>query len=87
MKPRISLALGALALFATAAGAQVRAVTITASDFKFEAPDTISAGITTFQLVNRGPELHHMQVLRLEQGKTFGDFQQAMKNPGPLPRG
>jgi uncharacterized cupredoxin-like copper-binding protein len=82
---RITLALGALVVFASAAGAQGRAVTITASDFKFDAPDSIAAGITTFQLVNQGPELHHMQVVRLEQGKTFGDFQEAMKSHGPPP--
>ncbi len=82
---RNSLALGALALFATAAGAQGRAVTITASNYSFEAPDTIAAGVTTFQLVNRGPEMHHMQIIRLDQGRTFVDLQAAMKNPGPPP--
>jgi uncharacterized cupredoxin-like copper-binding protein len=70
---------------ASAAGAQARTVTITASDFKFDAPDSIPAGLTTFNLVGVGPELHHMQILRLEQGKTLADLQAAMKNPGPPP--
>lgn len=82
---RITLALGALVAVVATAGAQGRAVTITASDFTYEAPDSIPAGVTTFNLVNKGPELHHVQIIRLEQGKTFADFQAAMKNPGPPP--
>lgn len=82
---RILTAAGALAAFSAVAGAQGRSVTITASDFKFEAPDSIPAGVTTFNLIGVGPELHHMQIVRLEQGKTFADFDAAMKTPGPPP--
>ena len=45
-------------------------VTIHASDFAFTAPDTISAGVTTFYLVNDGPGLHHALLVRLDSGKT-----------------
>jgi hypothetical protein len=76
---------GVLALLSAPAAAQARTVFVTASDFSFSAPDSVPAGVTTFQLVNRGPELHHMQLIRLEQGKTFADFGEAMKNPGPPP--
>ena len=82
---RSILALGALALISAAAGAQGRVVTVTTSDYAFDAPESIPAGLTTFSLVNRGPELHHMQILRLEDGKTLADLQAAMKNPGPPP--
>lgn len=82
---RITLALGAFTLFSGVATAQGRVVSVTASDYTFDAPDTIPAGLVTFSLVNRGPELHHMQVIRLEQGKTLADLQAAMKNPGPPP--
>jgi hypothetical protein len=61
-------------------------VTVTTSDFKFEAPAEIPAGLTTFKLVNRGPSLHHVQLLKLEEGKTAKDFLQALKAGGPPPR-
>lgn len=82
---RSTLAAGALALGAATAAAQGRALTITASDFTFDAPDTIPAGLTTINLVNRGPELHHVQLLRLDGGKTIADFQEAMRTHGPPP--
>ncbi len=85
---RLYLAAAAAAVAIAAppvAGAQGRTVMVMASDFKFDAPDSIPSGITTFQLMNHGPELHHMQIVRLEQGKTFADFEAAAKNPGPPP--
>jgi hypothetical protein len=73
-----------VALAATAS-AQGRAVQVMASDFKFEFPDTIAAGLTTFELMNHGSELHHLQIIRLDQGKTMADFQAAMQSHGPPP--
>jgi hypothetical protein len=62
-------------------------VTVTAADFAFQAPDTIPAGVTEIRLVNQGPNLHHAQLVRLEQGKTFDDLMVALKamkpNEGP----
>jgi uncharacterized cupredoxin-like copper-binding protein len=55
-------------------------------DFAFEAPDSITAGWTTFRLLNDGPNLHHVQIVRLDSGKTAKDVEQAMHNPGPPPR-
>jgi hypothetical protein len=55
-------------------------------DFSFDAPDTITAGWTTFHLVNDGPSLHHVQLVRLDSGKTAQDLRNAMMNPGPPPR-
>src|SRR3954466_6176389 len=48
-------------------------VTIYAKEFAFEAPDSISAGLTTFNLVNDGTALHHVQLVRLDSGKTAAD--------------
>ena len=60
-----------------------------AKDFAFDAPDSISAGWTTFHLVNDGPNLHHVQLVRLDSGKTAADFGAAMeasaKNHAPPP--
>ena len=82
---RSLLVLGALALGASTGAAQGRVVTLTTSDFRFDAPDSVAAGVTTFELVNKGPELHHVQFVRLDDGKTLQDFQQAMASHGPPP--
>ena len=60
-------------------------VTVTANDFSFEAPGQIPAGAVTVRLVNNGKELHHAQMIRIEDGKTMDDFAKALKNPGPPP--
>ncbi len=61
-------------------------VTVHAADFRFDAPDTIPAGVTTFRLVNDGETFHHMQLVRLDSAKTFADLQQNMGKPGPAPK-
>lgn len=58
-------------------------VTITASDYAYDAPDTITAGIVTLKLVNKGPELHHVQIFRLTGGKTYDEFVTGMKSMKP----
>jgi hypothetical protein len=63
----------------------VRVVTITARDFAFDMPDTLTAGRTELQLVNRGVELHHAALIRLDAGKTAADFFAAVKAGGPPP--
>jgi uncharacterized cupredoxin-like copper-binding protein len=63
-----------------------RIAVVHAKDFAFDAPDSITAGWTTFHLVNDGPNLHHVQLVRLDSGKTAQDLADAMKNPGPPPR-
>jgi uncharacterized cupredoxin-like copper-binding protein len=84
MLHRNILTLALLGVASTAA-AQGRAVAITASDYAFSAPDSLPAGLTTFEFVNRGPELHHMQIVRLDKGKTMSDFEAAMQSHGPPP--
>ena len=64
---------------------KIPVVTVHAKDFSFDAPKTIAAGMTEFKLVNDGKMMHHLQIMKLEQGKTFADLQAAMKNPGPPP--
>jgi len=63
-------------------------ITITARDFAFDAPDTVSAGMVTIRLVNQGPDLHHVQLVHLSDGKTAADFEagvSAMKPGAPSP--
>jgi len=65
--------------------ARARVVRVSAEDFKFDAPDVIPAGLTEFRFLNKGPAFHHMQVLRLSDGKTVDDLRAALANPGPPP--
>lgn len=65
------------------AAAAPTVVTITATDFAFEVPAEIPAGFITMRLVNKGPSLHHVQLLKLDEGKTMADFTAALKAGGP----
>lgn len=70
---------------APAAAATPNMVTFNARDFAFDGPDSIPAGLTMFHLSASGNDLHHMQLLKLEQGKTYADFEAALKAGGPPP--
>jgi len=74
-----------LANAVTVRGDGIRTVTVTASDYAFNAPDTVPAGITEFRLLNRGTEMHHVMLIRLDGGKTLADLFGTMKSDGPLP--
>ncbi len=63
----------------------IRTVTVTASDYSFAAPDTIPAGLTELRLLNRGTEMHHAMLVRLDAGKTMADLFAAMQPDSPLP--
>jgi hypothetical protein len=62
-------------------------VTVTATDYEFEAPDTLQEGWATFHLVNNGGVLHTAQLVRLEEGRMLDGFQEAyaeaLENDGP----
>lgn len=65
----------------------VNEVTVRTRDFVFyDMPDTIPAGATNMRLINDGPDMHHVWLIRLEEGKTLADLMGAMKSsPGALP--
>lgn len=73
----------------TDAAAAPHVVTLTVTEYAFEAPDTIEAGFTTFELVNDGDQLHMAQLIKLEDGKTLDDFlvayDEAFRTTGPRP--
>lgn len=60
-------------------------ITVEASDFALALPAQVPAGLVTFRLVNHGKELHHAQVVRLDEGKTAGDFMKAYTDTGSMP--
>jgi len=53
-------------------------VTFEATDFGFAGPDKIQSGWVAVRVVNKGKDLHHITLLRLESGKTAKDFTQAV---------
>jgi len=57
-------------------------ITIDAVDFSYTAPESIGAGWVRVKLTNSGKEPHHIEFLRLNDGVTFEQFQEAMKK-GP----
>ncbi len=68
-----------------AAPAAPNTVTFHAVDYAFHGPDTIPAGMTKFVLENAGPGYHHLQLVRLDSGKTLADLEAAFKTPGMPP--
>lgn len=60
-------------------------VTVHAKDYSFSAPKTVKSGINTFRLVNDGKEMHHLQLIKLDKGKTMADLAAALKVQGPPP--
>jgi hypothetical protein len=60
--------------------------TVTATEFAFAGPDTIQAGWTTFHLVNDGTMFHHLDIARVDSGKTMADVEAALKSKGPPPK-
>jgi len=57
-------------------------VTVTSYDFAFEVPPSIPAGLTTFRLLNKGKQLHHFSLVRLDKGKTAADALAALIKAG-----
>jgi hypothetical protein len=57
-------------------------IDIMASDYAFDAPDAIPAGLVTIRLMNHGQEPHHAQLLRMNDGVSFGEFGAALQSEG-----
>lgn len=85
MKVSTTMALAAVAACAKSDKAAEQAATpapppapatvhVMATDYALQLPDTLTAGLTTFHLMNDGKELHHMTVVRLAEGMSAIDF-------------
>jgi hypothetical protein len=75
---------------AAAAAAAPTVVRLAASEYAFDAPDTIAAGWTTFRLANRGQEVHYGHIVRLDSGRTVKElvdaYAEAIRTSGPRPK-
>ncbi len=60
-------------------------VSIVARDFGYDLPPIVPAGVTTIEVVNRGQELHHMQIVRLQDGHSADEMVAAFKQKAPPP--
>jgi len=58
-------------------------VDVTATDYAFAMPDTLTSGATTFHLIDNGTEFHHIQLVRLDEGKTAADLQALAPGTNP----
>lgn len=72
------------------ASAERNVVSLTATEYALTAPDTISAGWTTFRMANRGQELHYAHIVQLDSGKTVRHmvdaYAEAIRTSGPRPK-
>jgi hypothetical protein len=71
---------------ATSTPAAPNVVTIHAKDFAYGGvPAQIPAGMTTFDLINDGQALHHIEIVRLDSGKTMANFEAELAKPAAPP--
>jgi len=72
------------------ASAAPNVVSLTATEYAFQAPDTIPAGWTTFRLANHGEEVHYGHIVRLDPGRTVQElvdaYAEAIRTSGPRPK-
>lgn len=72
-----------------AEGTEAPVITITATDFALQAPDTLVEGLTTFRFVNEGEQIHMAHAIRLEEGRTAQElldaYAEAIRTAGPRP--
>lgn len=58
-------------------------MTFMAEDYAFTGPEQLESGWHTMRLLNRGRDVHQMQVLALPSGKTIIDVEQALASRSP----
>ena len=51
--------------------------TVVLKDFSFQLPGTVKPGMHTWNIVNHGPQVHEMTLVKLNPGKTLADALQA----------
>jgi len=59
--------------------ADFKSITFLATDYRFDGPDTLSAGETLIHMRNQGHEAHHIQLLKLETGHTLTELVETLQ--------
>jgi hypothetical protein len=78
----VVLLLGGCQAQAATQPAAIPTITITAKDHSFELPQQVEAGLVTIEFENQGQEVHHAQLLQLNDGVTVEQFGAALQE-GP----
>ncbi|MCU0649180.1 MAG: hypothetical protein MUF00_14365 [Gemmatimonadaceae bacterium] len=55
-------------------------ITVTAHDYFYVAPNPLPSGVTTIRLRNMGPDLHHLWIVKLDEGYAYSDFSDALRS-------
>ena len=53
-------------------------INLRATDYAFEAPDTVSAGPTWVRMTNDGKEFHHVVMVQIDSGHTVDELMKAI---------
>ena len=65
-------------------------VSLTATEYALQAPDSIPAGWTVLRMANRGSEIHYGHMVRLDSGKNVQQmvdaYAEAIRTSGPRPK-
>jgi len=59
-------------------------IDVTAGDYIYTVADTISSGATTFRLSTTGQEMHHLQLVRLDDGHTLDELIGSLQGAPPV---
>lgn len=66
--------------------AAANVVNVITTDYAFDMPATLPAGLTTMRLANKGKELHHLYMVKVPSGKSSKDIVGWLKAGGPPPQ-
>jgi hypothetical protein len=73
-----------------AASAPPNVVSVTATEYVFEAPDSVAAGWIAFRMANQGNDVHYGHIVQLEPGRTIPEmvdaYAVAIRTSGPRPK-
>ena len=65
-------------------------VSVTATEFALQAPDTVPGGWINFRMANHGTEVHYGHIVQLDSGKTVREmvdaYAEAIRTSGPRPK-
>ena len=69
----------------TSSPSPATAGTFTLRDFSFDMPSALAAGLATYQVVNEGPQIHELNLLKLAPGTTADGVLAFFDAPGAEP--
>lgn len=53
-------------------------IRVVGTDYTFDAPDTLPAGLLRIRFTNGEGEPHHMQIVRIDSGRSIADFEASL---------